>query len=300
MVCPGAIERYLSCGDTMAAWKSIECIIGAADTRTPGTRLVAAIRHREADLVADASADRWSRHLVAEGPPAEFHARRDLDDLVGRVQADLLHGRRIERLQRRRHGQRVAGGEGARLPRGGDPGRRRLEVHRGRVVRIGRGRRPRVTGGESERQEPEPAPGPPPLLNAGRGAAAMDLPSLVWRYFCGNSRRGASSLAPGPCPGRESDDEPRLPYSSCGRHVWTRNAVATAFLDRRNLRRAVVKQHGTSFTSLTEAKDGRSSHRGGNPSILEILAQLTLMFLLPPVATLLSTTRALTEAAAVD
>ena len=38
MVCPGAIERYLSCGDTMAAWKSIECIIGAADTCTPGTR----------------------------------------------------------------------------------------------------------------------------------------------------------------------------------------------------------------------------------------------------------------------
>src|SRR6188474_355078 len=30
MVWPGAIERYLSCGDTIAAWKSIECIIGAA------------------------------------------------------------------------------------------------------------------------------------------------------------------------------------------------------------------------------------------------------------------------------
>src|SRR3989442_2605027 len=37
MVWPGAMERYLSCGDTMAAWKSIECIIGAVDTRTPGT-----------------------------------------------------------------------------------------------------------------------------------------------------------------------------------------------------------------------------------------------------------------------
>ena len=34
---PGAIERYLSCGDTIAEWKSIECIIGAAVTRTPGT-----------------------------------------------------------------------------------------------------------------------------------------------------------------------------------------------------------------------------------------------------------------------
>src|SRR6185436_2415779 len=37
MVWPGAIERYLSCGDTIAAWKSIECIIGAAIICTPGT-----------------------------------------------------------------------------------------------------------------------------------------------------------------------------------------------------------------------------------------------------------------------
>ncbi len=36
MVWPGAIERYLSCGDTIAAWKSIECIIGAATNSTPG------------------------------------------------------------------------------------------------------------------------------------------------------------------------------------------------------------------------------------------------------------------------
>ena len=28
IVCPGATERYLSCGDTIAEWKSIECIIG--------------------------------------------------------------------------------------------------------------------------------------------------------------------------------------------------------------------------------------------------------------------------------
>ena len=132
-------RAILVLGDTMAAWKSIECIIGAAVTLHAGHGLVAAIRHREADLVADAGADRWSRHLVAEGPATEFHARRDLDDLMGRVQADILHGRRIERPQRRRHGQRGAGGKGARLPRGGDPGRRRLEVHRGRVVRIGRG-----------------------------------------------------------------------------------------------------------------------------------------------------------------
>jgi hypothetical protein len=37
MVCPGATERYLSCGETMAAWKSIECIIGAATMLMPGT-----------------------------------------------------------------------------------------------------------------------------------------------------------------------------------------------------------------------------------------------------------------------
>src|SRR3954471_24081457 len=37
MVWPGAIERYLSCGETMAAWKSIECIIGAATSWMPGT-----------------------------------------------------------------------------------------------------------------------------------------------------------------------------------------------------------------------------------------------------------------------
>src|SRR5438477_10628241 len=41
-----------------------------------GYGLVAAIRHREADLVADAGADRWSRHLIAEGPAGELHARR--------------------------------------------------------------------------------------------------------------------------------------------------------------------------------------------------------------------------------
>jgi hypothetical protein len=36
IVCPGATERYLSWGDTIAAWKSIECIIGAAVTLSPG------------------------------------------------------------------------------------------------------------------------------------------------------------------------------------------------------------------------------------------------------------------------
>src|SRR4029453_6432809 len=33
-----------------------------------GHGLVATIRHREADLVAHAGTDRWSWHLVAEGP----------------------------------------------------------------------------------------------------------------------------------------------------------------------------------------------------------------------------------------
>src|SRR6476661_8401943 len=31
------MERYLSPGETIAEWKSIECIIGAAVKRTPGT-----------------------------------------------------------------------------------------------------------------------------------------------------------------------------------------------------------------------------------------------------------------------
>ncbi len=36
IVCPGAIERYLSLGATIAEWKSIECIMGAVVTRGPG------------------------------------------------------------------------------------------------------------------------------------------------------------------------------------------------------------------------------------------------------------------------
>ena len=36
IVWPGAIDRYLSLGATMAEWKSIECIIGAAVTCMPG------------------------------------------------------------------------------------------------------------------------------------------------------------------------------------------------------------------------------------------------------------------------
>jgi hypothetical protein len=31
------MDRYLSCGDTIAEWKSIECIIGASLTRRAGT-----------------------------------------------------------------------------------------------------------------------------------------------------------------------------------------------------------------------------------------------------------------------
>jgi hypothetical protein len=34
---PRPMDRYLSGGDTMAAWKSIECIIVAEVARTPGT-----------------------------------------------------------------------------------------------------------------------------------------------------------------------------------------------------------------------------------------------------------------------
>ena len=99
IVCPGAIERYLSCGETIAAWKSIECIIGAATSCTPGTVSSLRLVMREADLVADAGADGRAGHLVAEGPRAEFHAGGDLDDLVRRIEPDLFDGRGIERLQ---------------------------------------------------------------------------------------------------------------------------------------------------------------------------------------------------------
>jgi hypothetical protein len=54
-----------------------------------------------------------ARALIAEGPGAEFHARRDLDDLVRGVEADRLYRRGIERLQLRARAQRLAFGEGA-------------------------------------------------------------------------------------------------------------------------------------------------------------------------------------------
>src|SRR6266568_2845139 len=115
MVCPGAIERYLSCGDTMAAWKSIECIIGAATTCTPGTgsslRLVMVKRIR-----SPTRARGGTGHLVAEGPGAELHPGRDLDDLVRGVELHFLDGRRIERLELVAHAERLAGGERALVP----------------------------------------------------------------------------------------------------------------------------------------------------------------------------------------
>jgi hypothetical protein len=123
MVCPGVIDRYLSCGDTMAAWKSIECIIGAADTRTPGTRsslrfviVKRIVSPTRARIVGPGT---WSPKVQA----LNFTSGALSMILVGHVQADLLHRGRIERLQRRRHGQRGAGSEGADMPRGGDPGR---------------------------------------------------------------------------------------------------------------------------------------------------------------------------------
>ena len=90
IVCPGAIERYLSCGETIAAWKSIECIIGAAITCKPGTG--SSLRLVIENLMRSPTRARTdgSRNLVAEGPGAELHARRDFDDLVRRVESNFL------------------------------------------------------------------------------------------------------------------------------------------------------------------------------------------------------------------
>ena len=69
MVWPGAIERYLSCGETMAAWKSIECIIGAAVRRTPGTgsslRLVMLKRIRSPTRARTVGPGTWSPKVHA-------------------------------------------------------------------------------------------------------------------------------------------------------------------------------------------------------------------------------------------
>ena len=48
----------------------------------------------DADPVANARTDRRPRHLVSERPRAEPDARRNLDNLVDRVETDLRHGRR--------------------------------------------------------------------------------------------------------------------------------------------------------------------------------------------------------------
>ena len=45
---------------------------------------------------------------------------------------------------------------------------------------------------------------------------------------------------------------------------------------------AVARNAERFSQAMTEGNDGGSSHRGGNPSRLDILAQLTLMFLLRP------------------
>ena len=67
IVWPGAIERYLSLGATMAEWKSIECIMGAAVTRTPGTgsseRLVMVNLTRSPTRTRTAGPGTWSPNV---------------------------------------------------------------------------------------------------------------------------------------------------------------------------------------------------------------------------------------------
>ena len=69
IVWPGAIEWYLSWGETIAAWKSIECIIGAAVRRTPGTgsslRLVMLKRMRSPTRARTVGPGTWSPKVHA-------------------------------------------------------------------------------------------------------------------------------------------------------------------------------------------------------------------------------------------
>src|ERR1044072_7245219 len=73
MVWPGAIERYLSCGETIAAWKSIECIIGAAVSRTPGAP--PALRLVRAKLMLWPTRARVGRCADLRGRGREVHRR---------------------------------------------------------------------------------------------------------------------------------------------------------------------------------------------------------------------------------
>src|SRR5262249_53273526 len=69
IVWPGAIEWYLSCGETIAAWKSIECIIGAAVRRTPGAgsslRLVIVNLMRSPTRARTVGPGTWSPNVQA-------------------------------------------------------------------------------------------------------------------------------------------------------------------------------------------------------------------------------------------
>src|SRR3954469_968044 len=63
------MERYLSCGETIAAWKSIECIIGADVRRTPGTgsslRLVIEKRILSPTFARTVGPGTWSPNVQA-------------------------------------------------------------------------------------------------------------------------------------------------------------------------------------------------------------------------------------------
>src|SRR3546814_10246105 len=69
MVWPGAIERYLSVGETIAAWKSIECIMGAAICGMPGVgsslRLVIEKRIRSPTRARMLGPGTWSPNVQA-------------------------------------------------------------------------------------------------------------------------------------------------------------------------------------------------------------------------------------------
>ena len=113
IVWPGAIERYLSCGETIAEWKSIECIIGAAVTRTPG------IGSSERLVIVNLM--RSPTRARTAGPGTVSPKVQALNFTPGAISMTLcvvsrrisFTGRRVERLDRGLHVERCAGREGS-------------------------------------------------------------------------------------------------------------------------------------------------------------------------------------------
>jgi len=100
IVWPGPIEWNRSCGEPSAEWKSIECSIGAAMRSFGVVTLVRLVMEKR--ILSPARARTVGPgHRVAERPRRVLDPRREIDQPVRRVEADLLHRAGIERQQRR-------------------------------------------------------------------------------------------------------------------------------------------------------------------------------------------------------